>query len=61
MSCFVETNDKQINICYLYIGDKMISKIILEDVLDEMIDNICYVKLNAYLNWKENNISQKNV
>ena len=27
------------------LGDEMISKIILEDVLDEMIDNICYAKL----------------
>ncbi len=28
-------------------GDKMISKIILEDVLNEMIDNICYAKLKS--------------
>ena len=32
----------------------MISKIILEDVLDEMIDNICYAKLKANIIIKKN-------
>ena len=37
MTSFVEWTDKSKNICYLLNGDKMITKMILEDVLDEMI------------------------
>ena len=31
----------------------MISKIILEDVIDEMIDNICYAELKTMVNIKK--------
>ena len=36
-----------------YVGDKMISRIILEDVLDEMIENICYIRLKTSIHLKE--------
>ena len=38
----------------LNLGDKMISKIILEDVLDEMIENVCYAKLKVNIIIKKN-------
>ena len=33
----------------------MISRIILEDVLDEMIENVCYAKLKTMINYQKNN------
>ena len=32
----------------------MISKIILEDVLNEMIENVCYAKLKTMINDSKN-------
>ncbi len=37
-----------------YLVIKMISKIILEDVLDEMIENVCYAKLKSMVNYQKN-------
>ena len=39
----------------MYLGDEMVSKIILEDVLDEMIENVCYAKLKTMINYQKNN------
>jgi len=30
-------------------------KIIIEDVIDEMIDNVSYIKLNTYIKLEEEN------
>jgi len=40
----------------LLFGDKMISQIILEDVLEEMVDNICYARLKAVVSVKKNSL-----
>ena len=29
--------------------------ILLEDIIDDMIDNVSYIKLNSYLNLEEDN------
>lgn len=33
----------------------MPNKIIIEDIIDEMIDNISFVKLNTYIKLEKNN------
>ena len=33
----------------------MPNKIIIEDIIDEMIDNINYIKLNTYIKLESNN------
>ena len=36
------------------LGDIMISRMILEDVIDEMIEDVCYVKLKAMITHSKN-------
>ena len=45
----------KIIVCYyLFVKEKIMPDyILLDDVVDEMLDNISYIKLNTYLNMDE--------
>lgn len=51
MISFVELNEILILLWYPYEKEirDMPNKIIVEDIIDEMIDNIDYIKLNTYI------------
>ena len=52
MISFVESNENKKIICYhLIIGDdNMPGYILFEDILDDMTQNISYIKLKNYIN-----------
>lgn len=56
MISFVETNAKTKKICYHQSrgDDNMPGYVLVEDILDEMIENISYIKLNNYLKERKN-------
>ncbi len=55
MGCFVEFVENNNCWCYPFIKeiDKMPDKIIIEDIIDEMLCDINYLKLNTYIELKK--------
>ena len=56
MTSFVEPNAKSKKLCYHHTkgDDNMPDYILVEDIFDEMIQNISYIKLNSYLKERKN-------
>lgn len=56
MILFVEVNALYSKICYSHTrgDDNMLGYVLVEDIFDEMIENISYIKLKSYLGEREN-------
>lgn len=56
MKSFVEPNAKPKKICYHHTrgDDNMPGYVLIEDIFDEMMQNISYIKLKSYLKERKN-------
>ena len=58
LTSFVESTEKILERCYPIIKKRRIImpyKILTEEVIDEMLENISYIKLNTYIKLQKEN------